>query len=141
MVALDKMTGETVWQTQSMGGPRAYASPTLYEYNDFKYILAVIGTHLLAIHPESGEIAWSYNYFDLGDWDQTGLIWTNTPVFNNDEIFLSKGYDYPAVMLKMDSTGTAVTEKFIDRTLDNHHHGLILHEGHLYGSNWFDNRR
>ncbi len=141
VVALDKMSGETIWQTESLGGPRAYASPTLYEYNDFRYILAVIGTHLMAIKPETGEIAWSYKYFDLGNWDQTGLIWTNTPVFNNDEIFLSKGYDFPAVMLKMDSTGTAVTEKFVDRTLDNHHHGLILHDGNLYGSNWFDNRR
>ena len=141
VVALDKMTGKTVWQTQSLGGPRAYASATIFGYNGFKYILAVTGTHLLAIHPETGNIAWSYKYFDLAEWDQTGLIWANTPVVNNDEIFLSKGYDFPAVMLKMDPSGTSVTEKFIDRTLDNHHHGLILHNGNLYGSNWTDNSR
>ena len=51
------------------------------------------------------------------------------------------GYDYPAVMLEMDSTGTSVTEKFVDHTLDNHHHGVILTDGFLYGSNWFDNKR
>ena len=141
VVALDKMTGEPVWQTESLGGPRAYASATIYEYNDFRYILAMIGTHLLAIHPENGELAWNYRYMDPEKWEREGLIWTNTPIFKDDEIFLSMGYDYHAVMLKMDSTGTSVAEKFIDRTLDNHHHGLVLYEDHIYGSNWYDNRR
>lgn len=141
IVALNKMTGETVWKTKSLGGPRAYVSATIYEYKDFRYILAVIGTHILAIQPENGEVVWSYKYYNPDLWDQTGLIWTNTPVFKDDEIFLTMGYDYFAVMLKMDSTGTSVSEKFIDRTLDNHHHGVILYDGHLYGSNWYDNRR
>jgi outer membrane protein assembly factor BamB len=141
VVALDKMTGETVWQTKSLGGPRAYASATIYEYKDFRYILAMTGTHLLAIHPENGGIAWNYRYMDPEKWDSDGLIWANTPIFKEDEIFLSMGYDYPAVMLKMDSTGTSVSEKFIDHTLDNHHHGVILHDGFLYGSNWFNNKQ
>lgn len=141
VVALDKMTGETIWKTKSLGGPRAYASATLYEYNGFRYILAVIGTHLMAIRPDSGEIAWSYQYHNPEKWDQPGLIWTNTPVYRGDEIFISKGYDYYSVMLKMDPSGTSVSEKFIDNTLDNHHHGMILSGDYLYGSNWQDNRR
>jgi outer membrane protein assembly factor BamB len=141
VVALNKMTGETIWKTKSLGGPRAYVSASIYEYKDFRYILAVIGTHILAIQPETGEVAWSYKYYNPDLWDQNGLIWTNTPVFKDDEIFLTMGYDYFAVMLKIDSTGTSVSEKFIDRTLDNHHHGVILHDGHLYGSNWYNNKQ
>ncbi len=142
IVAFNKNTGDLVWQSKSLKGPRAYASATIYEYKNFKYILAVTGTHLIALLPETGEIAWSYKYFVKEKWgDQTGLIWTNTPVFNNDEIFLTMGYDYPAVMLKMDSTGTSVSEKFVDHTFDNHHHGVILKDGYLYGSNWRDNKR
>ncbi|WP_340110859.1 PQQ-binding-like beta-propeller repeat protein [Maribellus mangrovi] len=141
IVALDKMTGEEIWQTKSLGGPRAYASATIFEWNGLRYILAIIGTDLMAIIPETGEIAWSYRYWDPEKWDQNGLIWTNTPVFKDNTIFLTMGYDYPAVMLEMDSTGTSVTEKFVDHTFDNHHHGIILHNGYLYGSNWFDNKR
>lgn len=141
IVAFDKMTGKLVWQTKSLEGSRAYASATVYKYRDISYILAVIGTHLLAVVPETGEIAWSYKYWSEKKWDQPGLIWTNTPVFNENRIFLTMGYDYPAVMLEMDTLGKGVTEVFIDHTFDNHHHGVILHEGHLYGSNWYDNRR
>lgn len=141
VVALNKLNGVLIWKTESLGGPRAYASATIYTYRSFRYILAVIGTHLMAIKPESGKIIWNYKYLDSKKWEDAGLIWANTPVFHEDEIFISMGYNYPAVMLKMDLTGTFVTEKYIDRTLDNHHHGLILHDGLLFGSNWFDNRR
>lgn len=141
VVAFNKMTGEPVWQTESLGGPRAYASATIYEYENFRYILAVTATHLLAIEPGTGEIAWNYKYYDPCRTDRNGLIWTNTPVYKDDEIFLTIGYDYYAVMLKMDSTGTSVSEKFIDQTLDNHIGGVILHEGYVYGSNWFNNKQ
>lgn len=143
VVALNKMTGEVIWQSESVGGARAYASAAIYEWNGFRYILAVTAKELVALNPETGKIVWHYRYFnpDVWKWQENGMIWTNTPVFNNNEIFITMGYDYPAVMLEMDSTGTSVEEKYIDRTLDNHHHGVILTEGHLYGSNWFDNKR
>ncbi|MDB4583524.1 PQQ-binding-like beta-propeller repeat protein [Draconibacterium sp.] len=141
IVALNKMTGEKIWQTKSLGGPRAYASATIYEYRDIRYILAVIGTDLIAIVPETGEIAWHYKYWNEKKWDQNGLIWANTPTFKDNEIFLTMGYDYQAVMLEMDSIGSGVTEKFIDHTFDNHHHGVILYDGYLYGSNWYNNKK
>ena len=141
VVAFDKMTGKLIWQSKSLGGQRAYASPTIYQYKNFRYILAVIGTDLLAVVPETGEIAWNYKYHNPEKWDQPGLIWTNTPVFKDDQIFLTMGYDYKAAMLKMNAEGTAVSEMFIDTTFDNHHHGVILYEGHLYGSNWINNNK
>lgn len=142
VVAFDKMTGKLLWQTKSLGGPRAYASATIYEWNGHRFILAVIGTHIMALNPDSGEIAWSYKYFVKEKWgDQSGLIWTNTPVFKDNNIFLTMGYDYNAVMLTMDSLATGVSVKFVDQTFDNHHHGVILKDGFLYGSNWRDNKR
>lgn len=141
VIALDKMTGETVWQSESVGGPRTYASARLYEFDGHQMILAMTGTHLIALEPSNGEIVWNYKYFNPEKWDQDGLIWANTAVVNGNEIFISKGYDYPAVMLTMDSTATSVSEKYSSRTLDNHHHGLVFHDKHVYGSNWYNNKQ
>lgn len=141
VVAFDKMTGKLAWQTKSLGGQRAYASATIYEYNGFRYILSVIGTDLIAVVPETGEIAWSYKYHNPEKWDQPGLIWTNTPVFKDDKIFLTMGYDYNAKMLQMAADGKSVSEVFTDTIFDNHHHGVILHDGYLYGSNWINNNK
>jgi len=141
VVAFDKMTGKLIWQSKSLGGQRAYASATIYQHNEFRYILAVIGTDLLAVVPETGEIVWSYKYHNPEKWDQPGLIWTNTPVFKDDRIFLTMGYNYNAKMLQLATDGKSVSEVFTDTIFDNHHHGVILTDGYLYGSNWTDNKR
>lgn len=140
VVAFDKMTGEQAWQTQSIGGQRAYASPTIFEFMGTKYVLAVTAQNLLAVLPETGEVKWSFNYFNEGVWTfQPGLIWTNTPIHDKDRIWISKGYNFPSVMLKVDSSGSGVSKVFVDHTFDNHHHGGILIDGYLYGSNWQNN--
>ncbi len=51
------------------------------------------------------------------------------------------GYDYPAVMLEMDTLGTSVSELWRDQTFDNHHHGVIELDGKIYGSNWKGNNK
>ena len=141
VVAFDKMTGKLAWQSKPVGGPRSYISATLFEFNGHRFILAATAANLIALHPNSGEVAWNYQYWKPVEWkwQDNGLIWTNTPLFKNNEIFISMGYDYPAVMLVMDSTGTSVSEKFVDRTLDNHIGGLVIFDRHVYGSNWYNN--
>jgi len=141
VVAFDKMTGKLVWQSESVGGPRSYVSPTIYEYKQFRYILAATGTHLVALEPATGKVAWTFKYYDGEKWDQPGLIWTNTPTFKGRDIFLSKGYDYRNVMVEMSEDGKSATEKWSNMTLDNHHHGLIELDGFIYGSNWESNSK
>jgi outer membrane protein assembly factor BamB len=141
VVAFDKMTGKLIWKSESVKGPRAYASPTIYEYKNFRYILAVTGTSLLALEPATGEIVWTFKYLNPENWQQPGLIWANTPTYNGPDIFLSKGYNYRDVMLTMSEDGKSVTEKWSNMVLDNHHHGLIYLDGYVYGSNWQNNAK
>lgn len=139
VVAFDKVTGKEIWRTKSVGGPRSYVSPVLYEYDNKRFILATTGTHLIAIKPENGEVLWSYNYFAAKEWKQTGLIWTNTPIWYKDGVYISKGYDFPSKMLKISPDAASVSEKFTNEVLDNHHHGLVLVDGYVYASNWINN--
>ena len=39
-------------------------------------------------------------------------------------------------MLEIAPDGKSVSEKFSDQTFDNQNHGVVLHEGFLYGSNF-----
>jgi outer membrane protein assembly factor BamB len=141
IVALDKMTGKLIWQSESVGGPRCYISPIIYEYKQFRYILAATGTNLIALEPATGKVIWTFKYWDGAKWDQPGLIWANTPVVKGPDIFISMGYDYRNVMLSMSEDGKSVTEKWSNMVLDNHHHGLIELDGYIYGSNWISNSK
>jgi outer membrane protein assembly factor BamB len=139
IIAMDKLTGTEIWRTETVGGQRSYISPTIYDYNNIRYILAATATHLIAIVPETGKVAWSFQYWNPDKWDQPGLIWANTPIWYKDEIFISMGYDYQAVMLKMKPDGSGVTEKYRSDIFDNHHHGVVLVDGYVYGSDWINN--
>ncbi len=141
IVAFDKMTGKLIWKSESVGGPRTYLSPIIYQYKDFRYILAATGTNLIALEPATGKVAWTFKYWDGAKWDQPGLIWANTPVVRGADIFISMGYDYRNVMLTMSDDGKSVTEKWSNMVLDNHHHGLIELDGNIYGSNWISNSK
>ncbi|WP_321285894.1 PQQ-binding-like beta-propeller repeat protein [uncultured Sunxiuqinia sp.] len=142
VVAFDKITGEEVWKTESVGGQRAYASATTYNYNGQQYVLAVTATHLIMLDPSTGEVKITYKYYEHDKWsDQPGLIWTNVPLSKNNEIFLSMGYDYPAKMLRINAEASDFEEVYTDTIFDNHHHGMIELDGFIYGSNWENNRK
>jgi outer membrane protein assembly factor BamB len=142
IIALNKLTGELIWKSESLGAQRSYVSPVIYNYKNFRYILAATAQHLVALLPENGNIVWTFNYFNVQEWkSQPGLIWANSPIYKDDEIYISKGYNHPSVMLKMNSEGTEIAQKFANTTLDNHHHGVIVVDGYIYGANWQSNSK
>jgi outer membrane protein assembly factor BamB len=140
IVAFDKMTGKEIWKSEPVNAERSYVSPVLYNYKGVRSILAMTARHLLAINPDNGQTQWVYNYYKP-EWEErrNSLIIANTPLVKDDEIYISMGYNYPSVMLKVDPSGRSVSEKWVDRTLDNHHHGMVLVDGYIYGSNWINN--
>ncbi len=73
--------------------------------------------------------------------EDEGLIFTNTPVYHEDEIFITAGYNMPAAMLKLAPGGKSFSVKFVDHTFDNHFHGVVLVDGYLFGSNWYNNSK
>ncbi len=141
VVAFDKMTGKNIWQTPPVGGIRTYASPVLSDINGQTLILAVTTEFIAAIIPSTGEVAWSYKHWqpDRDPNDDGGHIFPNSPLALENEIFLTRGYNYPAMMLAVASDNKSASEKWINNIFDNHHHGVVLLDGFLYGSNWLSN--
>lgn len=144
MVAFNKNTGELVWQSKSLNQKRSYASPILYEYNGIRQILAFTSKELIAVNPENGELVWHYPYFKHSvekGVEEIGINMTNTPIFKENEIFITSGYNCPSVMLIMAEDGKSVSEKWVNPTFDCHHHGVVLTDGYIYGSNFYNNRK
>jgi len=145
LVALDKNSGEFVWKTDTIPGNRTYLSAVLYKHKNVEQILSMTSEKLFAVNPINGEIEWIFHYDEhckgFEDFEWWGSIITNSPIIKNNEIFITKGYDFPSVMLKVAEDGKSVTAKWTNWDLDNHHHGVVEYNGYIYGSNWIDNRR
>ena len=141
VVALNKLTGETVWQTKSLNYQTAYVSPILISYKGKKQIVAITGQHILGVNPKNGEIDWTYDYLQHFSAGRGGEINTNSPLFYNSEIYVTSGYNHVGIKLKLADDLKSVAKVWIDETLDVHHGGFVLVDGFLYGANWLTNSK
>jgi outer membrane protein assembly factor BamB len=129
MVALNKETGETVWESGKFAQSN-YSSP-LYVVHDGVPMI-VNGTHggILGVHAKTGKILWT-NSFCKGNTANCP-----TPVYADGYVFWSNGYGRGGICLKLTKSGDGVTAKEVWRTKDMvcHHGGFIVLDGHIYGN-------
>jgi outer membrane protein assembly factor BamB len=140
VVALDKNTGETVWQTESLHDNAAYISPLLIEKGGKKLIVQVTENFILGVNADNGNILWKYDFGKFKDkkfWN----IHTNTPLYYNNEIYVSTGYNHDGVKLKLSDDASSVSEVWRDTVLDCHHGGVVRIGNYIYGSNWISNSK
>jgi len=128
-----------IWKSKSLGGSRAYASSLIIEKSGLKILLAQTAKDLLAINTENGEIIWSIDLMQYHTGQQGKGANTNTPLFFNDEIFITSGYNHPAIMLKLADDGKSVKVKWTNPDFDNHMGGVVKIGNYIYGSNWLNN--
>ncbi len=139
VVALDKMTGAVVWKSASAeGDPASYCSPILVEYEGLRIILTMTGKALIGVNADTGMLLFRFPH------ETTHDAAVANPVFHDGQVFISTGYGGGSVMVKLTVDGSDVTaeEVWRSRELDNHHGGVILVDGYLYGaSDRFNGRR
>lgn len=139
MVALNKADGSLIWKSESLGGSKAYASPVLIEKAGMKIILAQTAAHLMAIDAENGHVLWNHDLMQYHESEQGKGANTNPPLVFNNDIFVTSGYNHPALMFVLAGDGRSVTLKWKNDLLDCHLGGVVRIDGSIYGSNWQNN--
>jgi outer membrane protein assembly factor BamB len=130
VVALDKKTGETVWAARGTGDLAGYATPVLTEYQGVRMILTMNAKALIGVNADSGELLFRHGHETQYDVNAT------MPIFHDGHVFISSGYGSGSELLKLSVSGgrVAVEPAWKSDELDNHHGGVILLNGYLYGA-------
>lgn len=132
LVALDKLTGKTVWRAKVPGNPgAAYASPIAIEVQGQRQYVQFTARALIGVSPE-GKLLWKYDKAA-----SKGGINCATPVYGDGLIFASAAYNHGGAAAKLiknaDGTFTA-EEVYFTKQMQNHHGGMVLFDGCLYGA-------
>lgn len=139
MVALDKMTGKTIWATTGLDELSAYCSPILIERGCRRLLITMIQKSVICVSADDGNLFWRIPYPAPSD---TSTI---TPVYHDGCLYVTsvvnRGITSAGIMFELSADGTSVKKKWNDQTLDCQHGGVIFLDGYLYGSNWYDNTR
>jgi len=128
VVALDKMTGETVWTSKGLSDASAYCSPDIIEHGGRRIIVTMTAKYVVGVDADSGEFLWKHGHET--DYD----IHAVTPAYADGMLYYTGGYGSGGGMLELSADGTRITPKWADKNLDCQHHGVVLVDGYLYGT-------
>jgi len=141
-VALDKFTGEVLWETESIMDSAAYVSPVLVNYANRQFIINASASNIYAVDVNDGKFLWTYKYYDLvtPEWHPNApIINCNTPNYYDGHIYVTSGYNHVGALLKLNDDASDVSLVWSDSVLDTHHGNVVILNGFIYGSNWINN--
>jgi outer membrane protein assembly factor BamB len=135
IVALDKKTGNSIWQANVPDcGGAAYSSAIVSTAGGIRQYIQLMGRGLIGVRADNGKFLWRYDRIANG----TANI--PTAIAEGDLVFCSTGYDTGSALLKLvaDRNGNVRAEEqyFLNGgQMQNHHGGVILHGDYIYGGN------
>jgi outer membrane protein assembly factor BamB len=136
--ALDEKDGSVVWTTPANGDASAFCSPIAFEWAGKTVIVNMTAGHIMGIDETTGDVLFSYPVSNYITGEIRGTH-PNTPIVQDGKIFVSSGYDMGSTQIKLSANGDSVEKVWENLQFDNHHGGIVLIGGKLYGANWQSN--
>jgi len=127
-VALDKKTGKQVWAGDGIGDNASYCSGTLVTHKGKKMLLTLSAKYALGIDPKDGKLLWKFPYPTSYD------VHATTPVYKDGLVYITSGYGTEDKILKLSDSGDSVKEFWSGKNIDNHHGGVVMLDGFIYGA-------
>ena len=131
MAALDKMTGMTLWVSKELSDEAGYASSVVADVQGVRTIMTLTGNAGIGVRASDGKLMWRYGNVA----NNTANI--TTPVYSNGKVFYTSAYGTGGALLGLKANGQDVSaqEIYFTRNMQNHHGGVVLVDGYLYGFN------
>ncbi len=143
LVALDKRTGQTIWKSAvpplgKRGKDGAgYASMIAAELAGVRQYVQIIGRGAVGVDAQTGRFLWGYNRI------ANNVANIPTPVVQGNFVFVTTNYQTGSALLEITRDGDAVKAKEVyfltHRVFENHHGGIVLVDGHVYGGSGQNN--
>ena len=129
LVALDRKSGAKLWQTGEWTDAAAYSSVIIATIHGTRQYVQLTGKSVAGVDPGSGKVLWKAPR--LG---KTAVI--TTPVVAGDIVFVTSGYGVGCNGFRITKKGDAWTaeELYANKELSNHHGGVVLVDGYVYGA-------
>ncbi len=129
VVALDRRTGETVWRSSDLGDRASYSSLIVADVGDVRTLLGFTQAAGVGLRAEDGKLLWRYR----APANSTANV--ATPIYSDGLVFYTSSYGVGggALRLRPAADGIETEEAYFAANLQNHHGGVVLFDGHLYG--------
>lgn len=132
VVALDAKSGNVIWKSRVPEQPAAsYASPVAITIGKIKQYVIFTSKGICGVRADDGEPLWGQNA------SSNGTANCATPLVVDNYVFSSSDYGTGAELVQLIPSGKSVQAKqvYFTKDMKNHHGGMVLLNGHVFGSN------
>ncbi len=129
MIALEKTTGKTVWAAADLHDAAGYSSAVAADVQGVRMYITLTSQAAVGVRASDGAVLWRHTKAA----NRTANI--TTPVLFDNKVFVTSAYNTGAALLQMRADGDRVQadEVYFTREMMNHHGGVVLLSGHVYG--------
>jgi outer membrane protein assembly factor BamB len=130
LAALNKKTGEVVWQSKEITEPVTYSSPIASDAGGVRQYVQVVQSGVVGVAASDGKLLWHYKREDpFPD------VVCPTPIAVGDQVYVTAGWSAGSELLKLTKAGDKFTVASVwdNKDLSNRNGGVVLVGGHLYG--------
>lgn len=121
MVALNRLTGETIWRSESTQDTVSYASPVLVPFGKGgKAIFSSTQKYDFIVDPNSGKIIWK-------DWHVSGII----PLVYKNQVFSTGEFNQTGALCSWNEDLTRRSVMWNDSVAGNSMGGAVLFHDHI----------
>ncbi|MBL8797901.1 MAG: PQQ-like beta-propeller repeat protein [Planctomycetia bacterium] len=133
LVALNKKDGELLWKAQVPQGDGAgYSSVIAADVQGTRQYIQFMGRGVVGIAAADGKFLWRY------DKPHNTTANISTPIYHDGHVFAGSGYGTGGGLAKLTKQATGdfkADEVYFTKQMQNHHGGMVLVDGHIYGNN------
>jgi outer membrane protein assembly factor BamB len=134
LVALDKHTGETLWKSEVPGNPQAaYSSAIAIDLDGQRQYVQFTAKAVVGVAASDGALLWRYD----APANSHGIN-ISTSLHDRGRVFAASAYGNGGGLVRLSrdaNGGVAAEEVYFTNKMQNHHGGMILFDGSLYGAN------
>jgi outer membrane protein assembly factor BamB len=129
-VCLNKDNGNIVWVNTEIPGVEGYTSPMITEFGGYRQLIASSSLCYYSIDTKTGKLLWTADFKN-----ERGLNISDV-VISNDLVFMTSGYGKGSMLIRLKTSAGKISPETVwqSEIMDNHHGGVILQNGFLYGS-------
>lgn len=126
IAALNSGNGAVKWQTKDFTVPAQYSSCIAIDHNGQRQIVQLLMNAFVGVSPSDGNVLWQTEFPG-----RTAVI--PTPIYKDGHVYVTAGYGTGCKMIKLGSGSGTPEVVYENKTMVNHHGGVILVGDYLYG--------
>ena len=129
-VCLNKRNGELIWANTEIPGIPGYNSMVIDEFGGYRQIIGSNSNYFYGVDTRTGKLLWKVDFVNERELNNTDAI------VYKDYVFMSSGYGKGSMLIRLNASGKTIIPETVWQSalMDNHHGGVILHDGFLYGA-------